>query len=157
MKDELPSSERIVITGLGLVTPLGIGKEAFWEALAAGRSGVRRVTSIDVAALPSQIAGEVPGFEPLDYLPPKEARRITRASQFAVAAAGLALRDAGLEIDAELRHEYGVLIANGGSSPPETEQMVLDLEAGGYDRISPFHVAGSSPTCRRARWPSTTA
>jgi len=145
MQDERPANERIVITGLGLVTPLGIGKEAFWEGLAAGRSGVRRVTSIDVASLPSQIAGQVPGFEPRDYLPAKEARRITRASQFAVAAAGLALRDAGLEIDPDLRHEYGVLIANGGSSPPETEEMVLALEAGGYDRMSPFHVAGSLP------------
>ncbi len=145
MKDERPPNERIVITGLGLVTPLGIGKESFWDGLATGRSGVRRVTSVDVSSLPSQIAGEVPGFEPRDYLPAKEARRITRASQFAVAAAGLALRDSGLEIDPDRSDEFGVLIANGGSSPPETEKMVLDLEAGGYDRMSPFHVAGSLP------------
>jgi 3-oxoacyl-[acyl-carrier-protein] synthase II len=136
---------RIVITGLGLLTPLGIGVEAFWEGLAAGRSGVRRVTTVDVSDLPSQIAGDVPGFEPRDYLPAKEARRVTRASQFAVAAARLALADAGLEISDGTREEFGVLIANGGSSPPETERMVIDLERGGYDRMNPFHVAGSLP------------
>jgi 3-oxoacyl-[acyl-carrier-protein] synthase II len=136
---------RIVITGLGLLTPLGIGVEAFWEGLAAGRSGVRRVTTVDVSDLPSQIAGDVPGFEPRDYLPAKEARRVTRASQFAVAAARLALADAGLEISDGTREDFGVLIANGGSSPPETERMVIDLERGGYDRMNPFHVAGSLP------------
>jgi 3-oxoacyl-[acyl-carrier-protein] synthase II len=136
---------RIAITGLGLLTPLGIGVEAFWEGLTAGRSGVRRVTTVDVSDLPSQIAGDVPGFEPRDYLPAKEARRVTRASQFAVAAARLALADAGLEISDGTREEFGVLIANGGSSPPETERMVLDLEHGGYDRMNPFHVAGSLP------------
>jgi 3-oxoacyl-[acyl-carrier-protein] synthase II len=136
---------RIAITGLGLLTPLGIGVEAFWEGLTAGRSGVRRVTTVDVSDLPSQIAGDVPGFEPRDYLPAKEARRVTRATQFAVAAARLALADAGLEISDGTREEFGVLIANGGSSPPETERMVLDLEHGGYDRMNPFHVAGSLP------------
>jgi 3-oxoacyl-[acyl-carrier-protein] synthase II len=136
---------RIVITGLGLLTPLGIGVEAFWEGLAAGRSGVRRVAAFDVSDLPSQIAGDVPGFEPRDYLPAKEARRVTRASQFAVAAARLAVADAGLEISDGTREEFGVLIANGGSSPPETERMVIDLEQGGYDRMNPFHVAGSLP------------
>jgi len=145
MSYEPSAGPRIVITGLGLVTPLGIGKEAFWDALAAGRSGVRRVTSIDVSALPSQIAGQVPGFDPQSHLSAKEARRITRASQFAVVAAGLALEDARLQVDPDRRQDFGVLIANGGSSPPETERMVLDLEAGGYDRMSPFHVAGSLP------------
>jgi 3-oxoacyl-[acyl-carrier-protein] synthase II len=145
MNNPRPATDRIVITGLGVLTPIGIGREAFWEGLAQGRSGVRRVTSFDVSSLPSQIAGDVPDFEPRDYLPAKDARRVTRAAQFAVAAARLALQDARLEIDPARREEFGVLIANGGSSPPETERMILDLEAGGYGRMSPFHVAGSLP------------
>jgi 3-oxoacyl-[acyl-carrier-protein] synthase II len=145
VNDDRPARDRIVITGLGLVTPLGIGRQAFWDGLAAGRSGVRRVTSIDVSSLPSQIAGEVPDFDPRQYLPAKEVRRISRASQFAVAAAVLALQDGRLEIDTDRREEFGVLIANGGSSPPETERLVLDLEGGGYGRMSPFDVVGALP------------
>ena len=78
---------RVVVTGIGAVTPFGIGKDAFWEGLANGRSGVRRITRFDASELASQIAGEVPDFDPLQFMDRKDARRMDRFTQFAVAAA----------------------------------------------------------------------
>jgi len=141
-----PSGDsRVVVTGLGLITPIGTGVEAFWDSLKNGRSGVRRITQFDPSSLSSQIAGEVPDFDPTLYLNRKEARRMSRASQFAVGAAQLAVRDAGLTIDDNNREDIGVLIASGASSPPETEAMFRDLARGGYSKINPFDVTGSLP------------
>ena len=136
---------RFVITGLGLITPIGTGVDAFWDSLAHGRSGIRRITQFDPSTLSSQIAGEVPDFDPGQYVNRKEARRMSRASQFAVAAAQLAVQDAGLAIDDGNREDVGVLIASGASSPPETEAMVEDFNRGGYHKINPFHVTGQLP------------
>ncbi len=138
-------ASRIVVTGFGLITPIGTGVEAFWDSLKNGRGGIRRITQFDPSPLSSQIAGEVPEFDPGQYMSRKEARRISRASQFAVAAAQLAVQDAGLTIDDGNREEVGVLIASGASSPPETESMVRDYDRGGYGKINPFHVTGSLP------------
>lgn len=138
-------ASRIVVTGLGLITPIGTGVEAFWDSLKNGRGGIRRITQFDPSPLSSQIAGEVPEFDPGQYMNRKEARRMSRASQFAVAAAQLAVQDAGLTIDDGNREEVGVLIASGASSPPETESMVRDYDRGGYGKINPFHVTGSLP------------
>jgi 3-oxoacyl-[acyl-carrier-protein] synthase II len=136
---------RVVVTGFGLITPIGTGVEAFWDSLKNGRGGIRRITQFDPTPLSSQIAGEVPEFDPGLYLNRKDARRMSRASQFAVAAAQLAVQDAGLTIDDSNREEVGVLIASGASSPPETESMVRDYDRGGYGKINPFHVTGSLP------------
>ena len=136
---------RVVVTGLGLITPIGTGVEAFWDSLRNGRGGIRRITQFDPTPLSSQIAGEVPEFDPGLYLNRKEARRMSRASQFAVAAAQLAVQDAGLTIDDANREDVGVLIASGASSPGETESMVRDYDRGGYGKINPFHVTGSLP------------
>jgi len=136
---------RVVVTGFGLITPIGTGVEAFWDSLKNGRGGIRRITQFDPTPLSSQIAGEVPEFDPGQYLSRKDARRMSRASQFAVAAAQLAVQDAGLTIDDSNREEVGVLIASGASSPPETESMVRDYDRGGYGKINPFHVTGSLP------------
>jgi 3-oxoacyl-[acyl-carrier-protein] synthase II len=138
-------ASRIVVTGFGLITPIGTGVEAFWDSLKNGRGGIRRITQFDPSPLSSQIAGEVPEFDPGQYMNRKEARRMSRASQFAVAAAQLAVQDAGLTIDDGNREEVGVLIASGASSPPETESMVRDYDRGGYGKINPFHVTGSLP------------
>ncbi len=135
----------VVVTGFGLITPIGTGVEAFWDSLKNGRGGIRRITQFDPTPLSSQIAGEVPEFDPGQYLSRKDARRMSRASQFAVAAAQLAVQDAGLTIDDSNREEVGVLIASGASSPPETESMVRDYDRGGYGKINPFHVTGSLP------------
>ncbi len=136
---------RIVITGLGLITPIGTGVDAFWDSLKHGRPGIRRITHFDASALTSQIAGEVSDFDPAHYLNRKDARRMSRASQFAVGAAQLAMQDAGLTVDDGNREEIGVLIASGASSPAETESMVRDYDRGGFSKINPFHVTGSLP------------
>jgi 3-oxoacyl-[acyl-carrier-protein] synthase II len=137
--------DRIVVTGLGLVTPLGIGIDPFWEGLAAGRSGIRPITLCDPGDSPSRIAGEVPGFEPRDYMEAKEARRVSRASQFAVAAARMAVADAGLAIRDDNRHEIGALIANGSSSPPDTELAARTMIERGFGKVNPFYITGSLP------------
>jgi 3-oxoacyl-[acyl-carrier-protein] synthase II len=148
---------RVVITGFGLITPIGTGVDAFWDSLRSGRAGIRRITQFDPAPLTSQIAGEVPDFDPAQYINRKEARRMSRASQFAVAAAQLAVQDAGLTIDDSNREDIGVLIASGASSPSESEAMVRDYDRGGFGKINPFHVTGSLPTCRPVRWRSISA
>jgi 3-oxoacyl-[acyl-carrier-protein] synthase II len=136
---------RVVVTGFGLITPIGTGVEAFWDSLRTGRAGIRRITQFDPSPLTSQIAGEVPDFDPGQYINRKEARRMSRASQFAVAAAQLAVQDAGLTINDGNREDVGVLIASGASSPPEMETMIRDYERGGFGKINPFHVTGSLP------------
>ena len=87
---------RVVITGLGAVTPLGSTLAQLWEGLLQGRSGIRRITQFDASSLPCQIAGEIPDFEPEKYLDRKEARRIPRSAQIALASAVQAVADAGL-------------------------------------------------------------
>jgi len=137
--------QRIVVTGMGLVTPLGIGAEPFWRNLVAGRSGVGPITLCDPGDSPSRIAGEVPGFEPRDYMESKEARRVSRASQFAVAAARMALLDSRLAIDESNRYEIGALIANGSSSPPDTELAARAMIERGFGKVNPFYITGSLP------------
>ena len=143
--DDRDENDRIVVTGMGLVTPLGIGIDAFWQGLSAGRSGVGPITLCDPGDSPSRIAAEVPGFEPREFLEAKEARRISRASQFAVAAARMALADSGLAIDADNRYDIGALIANGSSSPPDTELAARTLIERGFGKVNPFYITGSLP------------
>jgi 3-oxoacyl-[acyl-carrier-protein] synthase II len=143
--DTRDEDQRIVVTGMGLLTPLGIGIEAFWSGLIEGRSGVGPITLCDPGESPARIAAEVHGFEPRDYLEAKEARRISRASQFAVAAARMALADSGLVVDASNRYEVGALIANGSSSPPDTELAARTLIERGFGKVNPFYITGSLP------------
>ena len=93
-------SKRVVITGLGAITPIGIGKDAFWEGLMEGKNGIGKITRFDASEYGAQIAGEVKGFEPTDYIDKKESKRMDRYAQFAVAAAKLAIEDAGLDTSA---------------------------------------------------------
>jgi len=107
---------RVVITGLGVVSPVGIGKEAFWDSLIHGRSGITRITRFDPSDFPSQIAGEVKDFNPEDFIP-KGASKISRFSQFAVAAAKMAVEDAGLDISSDpyrIGACFGTSIGGGG-------------------------------------------
>src|SRR5262245_29280727 len=87
---------RVVITGVGAITPLGLTVKEFWDGLTTGRSGINRITQFDPSNLPCQIAGEVKGFDPKQYMDGKEARRISRCAQLGVATTREALRDAGL-------------------------------------------------------------
>ena len=131
---------RVVVTGIGTVTPLGIGKEVYWEGLANGRSGVRRITRFDPSELTAQIAGEVPDFDPLEFMDRKDARRMDRFTQFAVAATALALADAGLDKQVPLGDRTGVLIGSGVGGIETLEEQALTLVTKGVGRISPFFV-----------------
>jgi 3-oxoacyl-[acyl-carrier-protein] synthase II len=137
--------ERVVVTGIGVVTPLGIGLETFWHGLAEGRSGVTSISVCDPGESPSRIAAEVPGFDPRAYLDAKEARRMSRSSQFAVAAAQMAIVDAQLTIDDSNRDEIGVLIGSGSTAPPDTEAAMRTLIERGFSRVSPFYITSALP------------
>jgi 3-oxoacyl-[acyl-carrier-protein] synthase II len=143
--DQRREDERIVVTGMGLVTPLGIGIGPFWNGLVEGRSGVRRITLCDPGDSPSRIAAEAPEFEPRDYIEAKEARRLSRASQFAVAAARMALADSGFVVDDGNRYDVGALIGNGSSSPPDTENVMRTLIGRGFPKVNPFYITSSLP------------
>src|SRR3954465_15506664 len=94
----MPKRNRVVVTGMGVLAPNGIGLEAFWDSLVAGRSGVGAITHFDASAFKSRIAGEVKDFEPLDYIDPKfKPKRMARHTQFAFAAMKMALKDADFD------------------------------------------------------------
>src|SRR3972149_4345587 len=102
--------KRAVITGLGVIAPNGIGKEAFWNALKEGKSGIVKITRFDASTYSTQIAGEVNDFEPSNFMSPKSARRMDRFCQFGVAAARMALEDAQLEIHNANNKKMGISI-----------------------------------------------
>jgi len=143
--DDRDDDQRLVVTGMGLLTPLGIGIDSFWAGLVEGRSGVGPITLCDPGESPARIAAEVSGFDPRDYLEAKEARRISRASQFAVAAARMALADSGLVVNVSNRYDIGALIANGSSSPPDTELAARTLIERGFGKVNPFYITSSLP------------
>ena len=130
---------RVVVTGLGMVTPLGLDVASNWDALTHGRSGIRRITRFDPAPYETQIAGEVEGFEPTSYMDRKEVRRTDRFTHLAVGAATQALKDAGLEkgVDPE---RCGTAIATGVGGLETLIKEVLLMEEKGPSRLSPFLV-----------------
>jgi 3-oxoacyl-[acyl-carrier-protein] synthase II len=131
---------RVVVTGIGVATPIGTGREAFWENLLAGKNGISRVTLFDPSAYRSQMAGEVKGFRAEDWLDEKVARRVDRFTQFALVAADLAMRDACLEGAGVDRCRAGVIIGSGigGAQTIETEHA--RLLAKGPRALGPFVV-----------------
>ncbi|GAB4388441.1 MAG: beta-ketoacyl-ACP synthase II [Thermodesulfovibrionales bacterium] len=131
---------RVVITGVGLVTPLGVGVEKSWEALVSGRSGIRRITRFDASEFPTQIAGEVEGFNPEDYIEPKEVKKMDRFIQFAMAAARMALDDSGLKITAANAERVGVIVGSGIGGLPAIEHYHKVLLERGPRRITPFFI-----------------
>jgi 3-oxoacyl-[acyl-carrier-protein] synthase II len=133
-------SRRVVVTGVGLVTPLGIGAEACWEAIRASKSGIGPITQFDASAFSCQIAGEVKDFDPAKYIEKKEIKKMARFIQFAIAASEHALTDSGLKVTPETEERVGVYIGSGigGFEVIEREHKVL-LEHGPR-RISPFFI-----------------
>jgi 3-oxoacyl-[acyl-carrier-protein] synthase II len=132
---------RVVVTGIGLVTPLGTGTEKNWDALITGRSGIRRISRFaNVDAYPSQIAGEVPDFSPADFIEPKEIKKMDLFIQYAVAAAAMAMMDSGLKIDAELAEQVGVIIGVGLCGIDTIESTKEAILQGGPRKISPFFI-----------------
>ncbi|MBO2520274.1 MAG: beta-ketoacyl-[acyl-carrier-protein] synthase II [Firmicutes bacterium] len=130
---------RVVVTGMGAVTPLGLGVDAFWEGLVQGRSGVGPITQFDASAFSTRIAAEVKDFDPTDFMDKKDARRMDRFAQFAVAGARMALEDAGISDNVDWER-VGVLIGSGIGGIHTFEEQCRNLFEKGPDRVSPFFV-----------------
>lgn len=131
---------RVVVTGLGAVTPIGIGKEEYWEALKEGKNGIAKITHFDASAFNTQIAGELKNFDPSLYLDKKEARRLVKFIQFAIAASQLALKDSGFVINPENAPSTGVLIGSGIGGIQFLEEQAHILREKGPSKTSPFMV-----------------
>ena len=131
---------RVVVTGLGMITPLGVGVKKNWEALAQGRSGISKITKFDPSRLSSKIAGEVKDFKIDDYLSLKESRRLDPFSHYGIAAAKMAIQDAGLEVTEANAEKVGVIVGSGIGglqSIVAADQLVKEK---GPDRLSPFFI-----------------
>jgi len=131
---------RVVITGLGAVTPIGIGKDEFWKGLLEGKNGIEKITRFDASEYGAQIAGEVKDFDPAAFIDKKEAKRMDRYAQFAVAASKLAIEDAGLELEKENCDRIGTYIGAGIGGIETMHNQYEKLFAKGPSRISPFFI-----------------
>ncbi len=136
---------RAVVTGLGAITPIGLTAHDFWTSLAAGVSGVTRITRFDTSDMPVKIASEVKDFVPGNYMDSKEARRMSRFAQFAVAAARLAADDAKLEIGDSERGRAAACIATGSGGAIDTMEEMKVLTERGPSRVSPFYIPVMAP------------
>lgn len=134
------AKRRVVITGLGVISPLGNDVGSFWQALLAGKSGIGPITTFDSSAFDSQIAGEVKGFDPLKFMDSKEAKRMEKFAQYAVAASKQAVSDAKLDLSRENTERIGVLIGCGIGSLRIVEQEYKTYLEKGPSRITPFMI-----------------
>jgi 3-oxoacyl-[acyl-carrier-protein] synthase II len=133
-------SRRVVITGLGLVTPLGVGVDETWSALCEGRSGIGEITSFDTTGFTTKIAAEVKGFNAEDFLPKKEARRTEKFIAYAVAAARMAVENACLTIDDTNGPRVGVITGCGLGGLHSLEMTAYTVQNKGPKRCSPFFI-----------------
>lgn len=135
------TSRRVVITGLGVVSSIGLGKEAFWSALLEGKSGIRRIQGFDASSYSCQFAGEISDFRPEDHIPPSEVPKLSRNSQFAMAAAKMAIDDAHLDFSKENRCRVGVAIGIGlGGWDIYEAQLRRLFETNNPRRVHPWSV-----------------
>src|SRR4030043_1542424 len=132
--------KRVVVTGIGLITPLGIGVEDSWNSIIAGRAGIRRITHFDSSNFPTQIAGEVEGFNPEDYIEPKEIKKMDRFIHFAIAGATMAINDSGLKITDGNAEKVGVIVGSGIGGLHAIEHYHSAFLEKGPRRISPFFI-----------------
>jgi len=137
------SKRRVVVTGLGLITPVGIGVKESWANIINGQSGIGKITKFDCSTFPSQVAGEVKNFDPLAYIPPKDARRMDTFIQFGIAAGIEAFKDSGIEVTDNNSERIGVSIGSGigGINLIESTSDVFD--EGGVRKVSPFFIPGT--------------
>jgi 3-oxoacyl-[acyl-carrier-protein] synthase II len=131
---------RVVVTGVGVVSPLGTGNKKNWDALMAGKSGIDRITRFDATEFPVQIAGEVKDFNPEDFIEKKEIKKMDLFIQYALAAAQFAMEDSGLAVTEENAERVGVLVGAGLGGLPTIERYHQALQEGGYRKISPFFI-----------------
>ncbi|MGQ9573051.1 MAG: beta-ketoacyl-ACP synthase II [Dehalococcoidia bacterium] len=145
------STRRVVITGMGALTPLGNSVEEFWQGCLEGRSGIDYLTQFDPKDYPARISGEVRGFEPADYMDRREARRMARFSQLAVAAARQAIEQARLDLSREDLTRVGVLLGNGIGGFPNTEEAMRAVLSKGGLRLDPFFFPKMLPNMAAAQ------
>lgn len=131
---------RVVVTGLGAVTPIGIGKENFWSALIAGKNGIGKISRFDATGYTVQIAGEIPDFEPAQFIDKKELKRMDRYTHFALAATKLAIEDAKLNVEKIDGERAGVFIGSGIGGMETLHNQYEKLFTKGANRISPFFI-----------------
>ncbi len=131
---------RVVVTGLGVVSPLGVGTEKNWSAVTSGQSGIAKITRFDASDLPTQIAGEVKDFHAEDFIEKKEIKKMDLFIQYGLAAADLALQDSGLEITEANAERVGVLVGSGLGGLPAIEKYHSVMLERGYKKITPFFI-----------------
>ncbi|MFL6200690.1 MAG: beta-ketoacyl-ACP synthase II [Thermoanaerobaculia bacterium] len=137
-----PERRRVVVTGVGLVSPLGVGTAETWRGLMEGKSGIGPITHFDASEYPARIAGEVKGFDPLDYTEKKDVKKSDTFIHFALAAAQFAMTDSGLVVDESEADRIGVVIGSGIGGLPLIESMHRILLEKGPSRVSPFFIPG---------------
>jgi 3-oxoacyl-[acyl-carrier-protein] synthase II len=140
MRRKVDRDRRVVVTGLGLITPLGTGVEKNWEALMAGRSGIGPITRFDISDYPTKIAGQVPDFDPLDWIEKKDVRKMDLFIQYAMGAAEQAMRQSGLQITEENADNVGVLVGVGIGGLCTIEENHLIFQESRLKRITPFFI-----------------
>ena len=151
MASNYDKSRRVVITGMGALTPLGNSVDEFWQGCVEGRSGISWITLFDNSAYPVKVDGEVRNFDPTDYIDRKEARRMARFSQLSVAAAKMAIEDSGLKLEEEDTTRIGVLLGNGNGGYPETDDAMRTIVSRGGNRLDPFYMSKILPNIAAAQ------
>ncbi len=137
------TKRRVVVTGLGAVSPVGVGVAATWQNIVAGKSGIGRITRFDASSFACQIAGEVKDFDVTQFLPAKDARRMDRFVHLGLAAGIEAFKDSGIEVNEQNADRIGVCISSGIGGLPMIEDTHNDFLASGARKISPFFIAGT--------------
>ena len=138
MQQEL--QRRIVVTGMGVVTPLGVDVETLWNRITAGESGIHELTHIDTTGYKVRFGGDIPDFSVEEYVHRREAKRLDRFTQFAVHAGGQAVKDSGVDFDQEDRSKCGVILGSGIGGLAEIEAQIERMMGKGPERVSPFTV-----------------
>src|SRR5260221_2235539 len=136
------NKRRVVVTGIGMISPLGIGNEPTWQGLVEGRSGIGRITKFDASAFACQIAGEVHGFQPEKWIEKKEVKKSDTFIHYAIVTSQMAADDSGLDFSAEDGDRMGVIIGSGIGGLPLIEEMHQKMTERGPSRISPFFIPG---------------
>ncbi|CAM8354647.1 FabB 3-oxoacyl-(acyl-carrier-protein) synthase [Candidatus Methylopumilus planktonicus] len=137
------TKRRVVVTGLGMITPVGIGVAESWANIINGQSGIGKITKFDCSAFPSQVAGEVKNFDPLAYIPPKDARRMDTFIQFGIAAGIEAFKDSGIEVNDSNSERIGVSVGSGIGGINLIESTGEVFDEGGVRKVSPFFIPGT--------------
>lgn len=134
------NNKRVVVTGLGMITPLGLDTASSWGALIAGKTGIGNITSFNASKFATRFAAEVKGFEPSNYISRKEARHMDRFAQFAVAASREALKQADLKVDENNKKDIGVIIGSGIGGLGTLYDQIINMQQNGPDKVNPFLV-----------------